>query len=441
MIDYRQLIRFLTSKRVDIRAEDLPVLYAHYVKLAECLGSPQSRYHTIHIAGTSGKGSVATKIAAALQRAGYRVGLFTSPHITTYRERFRINGIMASERALVDTLEYVIKKGGWDILDVGWFKLTTLLAFQYFADQSVDIAVLETGVGGRFDATNIVIPQLSVITSIGLDHTDRLGSTIKEITYHKAGIIKPGVPVVIGPRVSSAFIEEFTQGFGSPCYQVRDEFVEYDEENRAIAKMALDHLKPVFSQLSWESISEGIKAIPECRLHVFHKTILPAWQDKDFPAALVLDGAHNPDKLERFFSSLVVKYPGKDCSVIFNVAQNKNIPSCVDILKRYVSHLHLVEINNGGRATPLGYLLSQCLEGGIHEENISVYNDIRDGIRRAIQYAYQHDHILAACGTFCLMPYMYDVLGIHVETDPVPMEYNYSGERNMDNKDLIAWNL
>ena len=160
------------------------------------LGSPHRDYHTIHIAGTNGKGSISHIIASVLQHSGYRVGLFTSPHLKDFRERVRVDGEMISEQEVVDFVEQHLA----DIqrLGLSFFEITAAMAFSHFAQSDVEVAVIETGLGGRLDATNIITPLASVITNIGLDHTDLLGDTLEAVAGEKAGVIKAGVPVVVG---------------------------------------------------------------------------------------------------------------------------------------------------------------------------------------------------------------------------------------------------
>lgn len=166
------------------------------IELDNFFGNPHRNFRTIHIGGTNGKGSCSHTIAAVLQSAGYRVGLFTSPHLVDFRERIRINGEMVSENFVVDFVrEY---KTVFEKLTPSFFELTTAMAFKYFAEQKVDIAVVEVGMGGRIDCTNIISPEVSVITNIGLDHTQFLGDTLEKIASEKAGIIKGNTPVVVG---------------------------------------------------------------------------------------------------------------------------------------------------------------------------------------------------------------------------------------------------
>ena len=204
-------------------------------------GHPHRAYKTIHVAGTNGKGSCSHSLASILQEAGYRVGLYTSPHLVDFRERIRVNGAPASEQFVVDFVEDFIRWNTPDhteeILYPSFFELTTAMAFKYFAEQHVDIAVVEVGLGGRLDCTNIITPVLSIITNISFDHTQFLGSTLAEIASEKAGIIKKGVPVVIGETVEETktvfedkalkmnapivFAEEFHQPYPLPDFELK----------------------------------------------------------------------------------------------------------------------------------------------------------------------------------------------------------------------------
>lgn len=179
------------------------------IKLCEILGNPQDSINCIHIAGTNGKGSSAHMLASILQSAGYKTGLYTSPHLKSFTERIKVNGLEVDEQFVSDFIENI--KNGIEEIQPSFFEITVAMAFEYFAKQSVDIAVIEVGLGGRFDSTNVITPMVSLITSIGLDHTDMLGETIAEIAFEKAGIIKEKVPVVISEtqnETTPVFIEK-----------------------------------------------------------------------------------------------------------------------------------------------------------------------------------------------------------------------------------------
>jgi len=198
-MNYRETIDYLFTRlpmfsRIGAAAykKDL----GNTLTLCESLGNPHHQFRSIHIAGTNGKGSVSHMLAAILQAAGYRTGLYTSPHLRDFRERIKVNGEMVSEQFIIDFTEQVRPLA--EHVEPSFFELTVAMAFDYFARQKVDIAIIETGLGGRFDSTNVITPELSVITHIGMDHMNLLGDTLEKIAGEKAGIIKKNVPVVIG---------------------------------------------------------------------------------------------------------------------------------------------------------------------------------------------------------------------------------------------------
>ena len=194
------------------------------VSLMHHLGNPEHRFRSIHVAGTNGKGSVSHMLASILMQAGYKVGLYTSPHLVDFRERIRINGAMIPQEEVTRFVE--LHKDYMQSLQLSFFEMTVGLAFDYFATQQVDVAVVEVGMGGRLDSTNVIMPDLSIITNIGFDHTQFLGNTLPLIAGEKAGIIKPGVPVVIGethPETRPVF-EQKAAEMGAPIYFADDRY-------------------------------------------------------------------------------------------------------------------------------------------------------------------------------------------------------------------------
>ena len=194
------------------------------VSLMQHLGHPERRFRSIHVAGTNGKGSVSHMLASILMQAGYKVGLYTSPHLVDFRERIRINGAMIPQEEVTRFVE--LHKDYMQSLQLSFFEMTVGLAFDYFATQQVDVAVVEVGMGGRLDSTNVITPDLSIITNIGFDHTQFLGNTLPLIAGEKAGIIKPGVPVVIGeshPETRPVF-EQKAAEMGAPIYFADDTY-------------------------------------------------------------------------------------------------------------------------------------------------------------------------------------------------------------------------
>ncbi len=201
-MNYQQTIDYLFAKlpmfsRIGAAAfkKDL----TNTIRLCDALGNPQQKFKTIHIAGTNGKGSTSHMLAAILQTAGYKTGLYTSPHLKDFRERIKINGEWCDENFVVDFTQRI--QPLIDEIEPSFFEITVAMAFDYFAQREVDVAVIEVGLGGRFDSTNIITPELSIITNIGWDHMNMLGDTLEKIAFEKAGIIKKNVPVVVGEAI------------------------------------------------------------------------------------------------------------------------------------------------------------------------------------------------------------------------------------------------
>lgn len=198
---YKDTLEYLYARLpmfTRIGAAALKADLTNTIELCARIDNPQNKFKSIHIAGTNGKGSTSHMLAAILQTAGYKTGLYTSPHLKDFRERIRLNGRMMPEDLVVDFVNN--RRSDIEEIDPSFFEVTVAMAFQYFAQQEVDIAVIEVGLGGRLDSTNIITPLVSVITNIGYDHVNILGDTLSKIASEKAGIIKPGVPVVIGEK-------------------------------------------------------------------------------------------------------------------------------------------------------------------------------------------------------------------------------------------------
>jgi len=222
------------------------------IAMCEKLGNPQQQFKSIHIAGTNGKGSTSHMLAAILQQAGYKTGLYTSPHLKDFRERIRINGQMVSEdfvTSFVNEQQDIIEE-----INPSFFEVTVAMAFSYFAKEKVDIAIIEVGLGGRLDSTNVITPELSVITNISLDHTNMLGNTLPEIAGEKAGIIKPGIPVVIGETQTESapvFLQKAAETnseiiFADQLLQLRNT----NRENQFLTTSVFKDQQPLYTDLS-----------------------------------------------------------------------------------------------------------------------------------------------------------------------------------------------
>ncbi len=374
--------------------------------MSTALQNPHRRYETIHVAGTNGKGSVSKKIAAAHMAMGKRVGLYTSPHIASFRERIRINNQLIPESSVESLLPKIFSLKTSLEIPATFFELTTLLAFTYFAEEGVDVAVIETGLGGKWDATNIVVPTLSVITSISLDHTEILGHTVEQIATEKAGIIKPNVPLVLGPRLPLKFLQEEARKLNSFCTHVSGQFIHFEEENRAIAKAALQQLN-----VPDAAIDHGVQAVLPCRMELLQIAGGPC---------TILDVAHNPDGLEQLFKAIRAKFPTAPLRLFFALSKTKDLVHCLTILKQNGTAFHLVEAPNGRSAA--GAQIEKILYSlGTNSSQIFLHNDIKSGLQEALATATVRQEILVVCGTFFIMNEVRQTLGIDEPRDELDM--------------------
>ena len=267
------------------------------VLLANYLGNPEKKLKSIHVAGTNGKGSTSSLLASVLQEAGYKVGLYTSPHLKDFRERIKINGIEISEEFVTD---FVLQhKSFFENHQLSFFEMTVGLAFDYFVKENVDIAIVEVGMGGRLDSTNIITPLISVITNIGLDHTQFLGNTLELIAFEKSGIIKQNIPVVVGEytdETKSVFIKKASETISEIYFAsiLNDEIYptalsgDYQIQNR---KTVLQALRVLQSQNNFEISEDNIKA---GFLNVVQNTgLIGRWQQLGENPTIICDTAHN----------------------------------------------------------------------------------------------------------------------------------------------------
>lgn len=268
--------------------------------LCEYLGNPQNKFKTVHIAGTNGKGSTSHMLASIFQEAGYKTGLTTSPHLKDFRERIRVNSVMANEEFVVD----FVNKHEQKIIDqqASFFEIAIAMAFEYFAQQKVDIAIIETGLGGRLDSTNIILPELSVITNIGLDHTHFLGDTLDKIAFEKAGIIKPNTAVVIGETTTETkpvFMKVAQERNAEIILAEEKHFQDlpsdlkgsYQIKNKRTVLTAIEKLQKQGWKISTENITNGL-------LNVVKNTNLRGrWDILSHKPLIVADTAHNPHGL------------------------------------------------------------------------------------------------------------------------------------------------
>ena len=362
--------------------------------LCKIYNHPEKAFPTIHVAGTNGKGSVCTKMAHSLQAAGYKTGLYTSPHISSFRERIQINDQMISEEEFASLMKEITRHN----TPATFFEIATLLAFLHFQRVGVDIAVIETGLGGQWDATNVITPLVSVITSIGFDHMDILGPTLEEISAAKAGIIKQEVPVVIGPDVPYSFMKKRADQLSCPIYQSTYKDEDFDFENREIAKLALSTLSPRFA-ISDQSLEIGLKAKPPCRFesHILHKPI-------------ILDVAHNSHGFNRLLQMLKHTYPNHLYRFVVGFSKGKDIAECAQLIQDSAHTIHLV---SGPHPR-----LAPVKEFQHYFPKANIENSVAEGIEHALENFDSTQELVVITGSFFIMAESRKALGIKVPEDP-----------------------
>ncbi len=392
--------------------------------LTDYLKSPHLTYPTIHIAGTNGKGSVSTKIAKALELKGYKVGLYTSPHIQSVCERIRINGTPISPSRFLQIYRKLRRDIPIEQLELTFFEIVTLLAFQAFFEERVDIAVIETGLGGRLDATNVVKPLLSVITSIGLDHTEQLGATIEAITQEKAGIIKPYTPLVIGPTVPKSQLVELCAQKMAPIYSISKSCINFDQENNAVVRQALSLLPDSFRP-NESCIETACLYRPPCRFEevpydVVTKSHFAKTHTEFFPfPRIFLDVAHNPNGIERLCEMLEEAVPGKRAVIVFSASREKKVQEMVRLLSKKASYVIFPSVRHVPRLSSPEELYTQSLELGISKEKLIREESIDSALLCGISLAKQLSEPVLITGSFFLMADIRRLLGYEEFTDPI----------------------
>ena len=385
------------------------------------LDNPQRNYFTIHIAGTNGKGSTSHIIASVLQQAGYCVGLFTSPHLVDFRERIRVNGKPISEREVVSFVKN--HKEEMVALGLSFFEMTTAMAFNHFSENNVEVAVIETGLGGRLDSTNIISPILSVITNIGLDHTALLGSTIGEIAFEKAGIIKPEVPVVVGESApeSDVVFENAAAERGSLLvyadrewevlesepsgeymrYHIQrprdgrtqildlDLLGSYQRKNILTARTAISllrHHTPL--NISTRALVEGVRSVVETT------GLMGRWQKLGDSPRVYCDTGHNAHGLCEVVAQIEAQEYRKLFMVV-GMVSDKDFDSVIPLMPRNAHYIFTAP--SVARALPAEALAERFRHEGFEGE---VVPEVQSAYRRAIELATDEDFIFVGGSTF-----------------------------------------
>ncbi|WP_396172316.1 bifunctional folylpolyglutamate synthase/dihydrofolate synthase [Flavobacterium sp.] len=368
------------------------------ILLANHLGNPELELKTIHVAGTNGKGSTSSLLASVLQEAGYKVGLYTSPHLKDFRERIKINGKEITEEFVVD---FVHKhQSFFETNELSFFEMTVGLAFDYFVKEKVNFAVIEVGLGGRLDSTNIITPLVSVITNIGLDHTQLLGTTLEAIAFEKAGIIKEKIPVVIGEYMAETqqvFIEKAKREHAA-IYFASDLITEvyptalqgdYQLQNRKTVIQTIKILqKNKLLQLSEEDIKNGL-------LNVVKNTGLQGrWQILNASPKVICDTAHNKQGLALVINQLL-KENFDTLHIVLGFVADKNIDDILPLFPKNAHYYYSKPQNL--RGLDANVLMEKGLNNGL---NGKAYISTSEAYKVALHQATKNDLIYIGGSTF-----------------------------------------
>jgi dihydrofolate synthase/folylpolyglutamate synthase len=390
--------------------------------ICETLGNPQNKFKSIHIAGTNGKGSVSHTLAAVFQTAGYKTGLYTSPHLYDFRERIKVNGSMVPQQFVIDFTERV--KSLIENIQPSFFEITVAMAFEYFTQQKVDVAIIETGLGGRLDSTNIIMPELSIITNISYDHINILGSTLEEIAGEKAGIIKQNIPVIIGERkkeTEKVFIEKAKEknaplSFAEDLFEITkaepqlqhlklsarnkntQEDIElsldlpgiYQAKNMTTVLASVEILKQKNWALNNGAIFEAVQNIK--KLTGLHGR----WEVIQNHPTVVLEVAHNEDGIRQMLHHLeLLKF--NQLHLIFGLVKDKEFNKVLELLPKnanyYFTQAHIP------RALPGNQLQDEAKKSGLEG---TVYENVNLARDSALKKA-APDDLIIICGSIFLV--------------------------------------
>ena len=362
------------------------ILDAHY-------GHPHKNFKTIHIAGTNGKGSVSHSLASILQEAGYKVGLYTSPHLIDFRERIRVNGIPVSEEYVIRFVEDFKHLNSKRIhpLSPSFFELTTALAFKYFAEEKIDIAVIEVGLGGRLDCTNIITPILSVITNISFDHTQFLGNTLAQIASEKAGIIKHQVPVVIGETTKETrpVFENKAKEMDAPIF-----FAE--EIDRSECDQYEFELKGTYQKKNLRTILCAMKRLPFIHPEHIQKGLtnvckntglMGRWQTLSTNPLIICDTGHNVGGW-KYLAPQISSVPCDRLHIVFGMVDDKDIRNVLSMLPKNAVY-YFTQANNH-RAIPAQQVGELAKEYGLSG---NIYPTVAQAYEEAKSSASENDFI------------------------------------------------
>lgn len=388
--------------------------------LCEALGNPHQKFKSLHIAGTNGKGSTSHMLAAILQQAGYKTGLYTSPHLRDFRERIRVNGKMTSKAFVIDFVKS--QQQTIESIEPSFFEATVAMAFEYFAQEKVDIAVVEVGLGGRLDSTNIITPELSVITNISLDHTNILGDTLPEIAFEKAGIIKKNIPVVIGethPETKSVFIkkaeaEKATIYFADTLLHLENVHQKgqylvidvYEDDNCIYPKLALD-LTGTYQLKNILTVIEAVRLLQKQGYIIPSEAVYNAlknvkkltglqgrWQTVSKKPLVICDTGHNKAGITEVLQN-IKNTPYEQLHVVMGMVKDKDISGVLALLPTDATYYFCQPQLE--RALPATELATQALQFGLKGKT---YTGVNEALTAAKQNAKPKDLVFVGGSTF-----------------------------------------
>jgi len=383
--------------------------------LMEELGDPHTKYPVIHVAGTKGKGSVSALCASALQAAGYRTGLYTSPHLLDYCERIQVDGEPISHEQIIELVEE-IKSSVAKIPKLTTFEITTGIGFLAFAKQNVQAAVFEVGLGGRLDATNVVTPKVSVITSLSYDHMAVLGDTLAKIAGEKAGIIKEGVPVVSSPQNEEALqvLERVATERSCPFILVGKD-VKFERLassldgqtvriSDSIRHLTLDVRLPLLGTHQIENAATAYVALKTGGIEISDEAIRKGFAEVKWHARfevvrreppVIFDSAHNEDSFVKLRQTLEEHFPGRMVTLIFGASEDKNIPGMFAVMKPKIKRLIVTRADHP-RALEPEKIVEQAEQAGLESEALS---PVESAFWRALELSEKDGSIVLSAGS------------------------------------------
>ena len=388
------------------------------VQLCEFLGNPQNKFKSVHIAGTNGKGSTSHMLASIFQTAGYKTGLYTSPHLKDFRERIRVDGQMIEQKFVVDFIERLqplIKE-----IEPSFFEITVAMAFEYFVHHQVDIAIVEVGLGGRLDSTNIITPELSIVTNIGWDHANLLGDTLQKIAGEKAGIIKPGVPIIVGDRQPATFsvFENKAREEKAPLYVATENNFVADwkfDQHMLVAEVTKSHsdeknfyhldLPGIYQTKNLVTVLEAVKILQHKQWKISEDNVQKAlrqvkkitglhgrWETIHEHPTVILDVAHNEDGFKEIVQQLeLATY--HHLRIVIGMVKDKEIDHVLSLLPK--SATYYFTRSQIPRALPETELAEKGRAAGLKG---LPYSEVNAALKDARAHADKDDLILV-CGS------------------------------------------